>query len=58
MSNQYKGISSKAMYEVLNALRLARKESSQAFNRVSYHAPVQPIFDLMDQREEAQKHAE
>lgn len=38
----------KELLHALNILRLARKESSQAFIRASYSKDVQPIFDKLD----------
>lgn len=35
-------------YLALNALRLARKESSQAFNKTSYGQFVQSVFDKLE----------
>lgn len=46
-----KGLTYENMLEALNTLRLARKESSQAFNRASYGNKVQPLFDILDKEE-------
>ena len=35
----------------INVLRLARKESTQAFTRASYGQQVQPVFDILDAKE-------
>lgn len=44
-------LTAKRMREALDALRLARKESSQAFIRVSYGEKVQSIFNILDEKD-------
>lgn len=45
------------MRDALDALRKARSESSQAFNRVSYYAPVQPVFEMLEREEKMKEEA-
>lgn len=47
----YKNLDIQQLIEAINTLRLARKESSQAFIKASYSQKVQSVFDMLENRE-------